>query len=154
MGTREHRTRTLAMPALFAFILFFGCVPFLKETETASTPSTEPVGTSVVKETAEREKGKPVDLMHTVQWKGESLSIIAKWYTGNIHNWKLLAEYNPLNNPDRIRIGNSFFIPEALLITRVPMPKSFVDNHQQQPEKDGPAETPPELFGPRDLSVD
>lgn len=154
MRAKKPPTRTLALPAIFIFILFFGCVPFLKETETAYTPSTDPVGASIVKETAEREKGNPADLMHTVQWKGESLSIIAKWYTGKIRNWKLLAEYNPLNNPDRIRIGNRFFIPEALLITRDPMPKSFVDNHQQRPEEDGPAEAPPELFGPRDLSVD
>ena len=106
------------------------------------------------------------DLVHTVRWKGESLSIIAKWYTGEAGNWRLLAEHNPLNDPDRIGIGDRIAIPEPLLKTRAPLPRAFVRRHVQPPEKSGPpgeadpTEPPeehppedgaPELFGPKEL---
>ena len=34
-------------------------------------------------------------LVHKVRYPGESVSIIAGWYTGEIDNWKVLAEVNP-----------------------------------------------------------
>ena len=32
---------------------------------------------------------------HTVHWPGESMSLIARWYTGASDNWPKLAEANP-----------------------------------------------------------
>lgn len=148
MVTGKTRKATPVLPAIFACLVLFGCVPFLKETKTVPSPASSSTAAPAV-------KVDPSDLIHTVQWKGESLSIIAKWYTGNVRNWKALAEYNPLNNPHHIRIGNRFFIPEDLLITRDPLPKAFVDSHQhqQKPETKGD-EALPELFGPKELSGD
>lgn len=64
--------------------------------------------------------------VHRVKWEGEALSILAKWYTGNIENWKAIAKANPALDPNRIVIGTDIRIPADLLITRRPMPKSFV----------------------------
>ena len=60
---------------------------------------------------------------HTVRWPGESLSLIASWYTGSSKNWRKLAEANPGLNPNRIKGGNAIMIPSYLLKTRVPLPQ-------------------------------
>lgn len=48
---------------------------------------------------------------YTVQ-KGDTLSHIAKRITGNANNWKELAEYNNIENPNLILIGQQISIPE------------------------------------------
>ena len=160
MEKRVIRSRALLLPALFVLVFSFGCVPVLKESKTASFPPSDSPAAP-----APKGKKKPSDLVHMVKWQGESLSIIAKWYTGDVRNWKTLAEHNPLNDPDRIRIGDRVSIPEALIIMREPLPKGFVDSHMQRPGQSRPAEPlepaepepdedPPELFGPRDLKGD
>ena len=60
---------------------------------------------------------------HTVRWPGESLSLIASWYTGSSKNWRKLAKVNPRLNPNRIKGGNVIMIPSSLLKTRVPLPQ-------------------------------
>jgi len=60
---------------------------------------------------------------HTVRWPGESLSLIASWYTGSSRNWRKLAKINPRLNPNRIRDGQVIMIPNALLKTRVALPE-------------------------------
>ncbi|MBE9544050.1 MAG: LysM peptidoglycan-binding domain-containing protein [Proteobacteria bacterium] len=60
---------------------------------------------------------------HTVRWAGESLSLIARWYTGASRNWRKLAKANPRLNPNRIKKGNVIVIPPALLKTREPLPQ-------------------------------
>jgi nucleoid-associated protein YgaU len=60
---------------------------------------------------------------HTVRWSGESLSLIARWYTGASGNWRKLAKANPRLNPNRIKKGNVIVIPPALLKTREPLPQ-------------------------------
>lgn len=60
---------------------------------------------------------------HTVRWQGESLSLIARWYTGSSNNWRMLARANPNLNPNRIKSGNCIFIPPGALITRNPLPQ-------------------------------
>ena len=99
---------------------------------------------------------KPAYLQHTVRWPGESLSIIAKWYTGSLDNWKALAEANPELNPERITIGAKIRVPEDMLRTRDPMPQDFVTSFGQKPETSSPAqgeveeeEEKPRLFGPK-----
>ncbi|CAB1079824.1 hypothetical protein JY97_08285 [Alkalispirochaeta odontotermitis] len=61
--------------------------------------------------------------IHTVRWPGESLSLIASWYTGASKNWRKLAKYNPRLNPNRIKVGNVILIPPSLLKTRVALPQ-------------------------------
>jgi hypothetical protein len=63
---------------------------------------------------------------HQVQWPGESLSLIAKWYTGHYANWKALAQANPGLNPDRIDIGNVIDIPPEIMTTQKRLPFKMV----------------------------
>ncbi len=63
---------------------------------------------------------------HRVKWQGESLSIIAQWYTGDSTNWKALAKANPDLNPNLIRIGDRIVIPRNLIENEKPMPRDFL----------------------------
>ncbi|MBU2498774.1 MAG: LysM peptidoglycan-binding domain-containing protein [Proteobacteria bacterium] len=101
---------------------------------------------------------KPTYHLHTVRWPGESLSIIAKWYTGDIENWRALARVNPGLDPNRIHVGDKIRIPVPLLKAGEPMPRDFVASFEATPaEPRQPAEAPPEppqeeepeLFGPK-----
>ena len=60
---------------------------------------------------------------HTVRWHGESLSLIAKWYTGAFQNWKKLAKANPRIRPSLIKLGDVIWIPPRLLKTRKSLPQ-------------------------------
>jgi hypothetical protein len=75
---------------------------------------------------------------HSINWNGETLSIIAAWYTGNGKNWPALAKANPDLNPNLITWGDEILIPEQLLKTREPMPKAFVEHFYQKPKKESP----------------
>jgi hypothetical protein len=60
---------------------------------------------------------------HTVRWSGETLSLIASWYSGASRNWRKLAAANPGLNPNRIKSGDIINIPPSLLKTRVALPQ-------------------------------
>lgn len=86
-----------------------------------------------VKETAEKlpswakpSRSKPAYFFHKVRYSGETLSIIAEWYTGDVDNWRYLAKANPDLDPNRVSIGTNILIPKKLLHTRKRMPKDFV----------------------------
>ena len=85
---------------------------------------------------AEPRRPKEAFYVHTVRWSGESVSVIAFWYTGDGENWKALAQANPSINPNRIWGGNKILIPENLLKTREPMPKEFVDRFYSKSKKE------------------
>lgn len=96
-------------------------------------------------------------LSHTVKWRGETLSIIAKWYTGSLDNWKKIAEANPDLDPARIAIGSKIRIPGHLLKTRKPMSKKYIGEFNIRPKVKSespeathlpePSDTLPELEG-------
>jgi hypothetical protein len=103
------------------------------------------------------------DYVHTVSISGESLSIIAKWYTGDLQNWKKLAEHNPALNPNRIFKGDKILIPRDLLIREEPLTQEFIDEARTRAKRrtdkagEQPAIEPVSpngvpLFGPRDYS--
>lgn len=104
---------------------------------------------------AARPAGPPAYYTHTVRYYGESVSIIAAWYTGAIENWKALAEANPGIDPNRIVVGDKLRIPEELMTKREPMPKEFVDSfYPKSSPKPKPPHAPrdeeePALFGPK-----
>ena len=87
--------------------------------------------------------------MHRVTISGESLSIIAKWYTGDLKKWEQLADANPNLNPNRIDIGDEILIPEDMMIRKDPITKRFVDSFAPKPRKKkvvaepAPEPTPP-----------
>ncbi len=93
--------------------------------------------------------------LHKVRWPDETLSHIAKWYTGTVKNWKAIAKANPELDPKKIDTGDTISIPEDLLISRKPMPFSFL--HPPVRQKGTPLSSskkkstqfePPKLFGP------
>jgi hypothetical protein len=101
-------------------------------------------------------KPKETSYVHTVKWSGETISIIADWYTGDIEKWKALAQANPNIKANRILAGNKILIPEILMKTREPMPKQFVDRFYSKLRKEKaqpqPTETQEEeikLIGPK-----
>lgn len=75
---------------------------------------------------------------HSVKWLGESLSIIAAWYTGKMENWEQLALINPDLNPNLIHIGDKIQIPGNLLVKTKPMPRSFVEKYLPTQKKKMP----------------
>ncbi|MBP1725412.1 MAG: hypothetical protein H6Q51_710 [Deltaproteobacteria bacterium] len=105
---------------------------------------------------ADESPGTPrVGYLHTVRWQGETLCLIAQWYTGSWKNWRTLADSNSAINPDRLVIGDTVVIPEGLLKNRKPLPRDLVlslaakERGQQMsshPEEAGPLD----LFGPKE----
>ncbi len=61
---------------------------------------------------------------HTVKQNGETMEMIANWYTGNATNWKAIARANPKLNPNHLIAGNEIYIPSKILKTRQPIPES------------------------------
>ena len=78
---------------------------------------------------------KPAPFVHTVKYPGETLSIIAAWYTGNMANWRAIAQANSDISPTQMNMGDTVTIPAELLKTREPMPQSFVQKMTPKPRK-------------------
>lgn len=113
-----------------------------------------------------RNEWKPVDpqsapVVHQVQWPGETLEFIAKWYTGSTTNLEALADANPNINPGALAIGNKIFIPADLVRKRSAMTKDFLaksvsankktttKKKEPKPKLKDPDEIEFEVFGPK-----
>ena len=59
---------------------------------------------------------------HIVGRQGETLSSIARWYTGSSSNWEFLLRHNPGLDPQRMQVGEVVRIPKGWLVTTKPMP--------------------------------
>ncbi len=98
---------------------------------------------------------RKIQFVHTVRYSGETLSIISKWYTGDVNNWKILANDNPHVDYNKIATGDRIFIPENLLKTREPLTKEFIDSFYREKKPAPKTETPREdeegydLIGPK-----
>ncbi len=115
-------------------------VPVTVKPETAAVERETPLPVEVKPKTATVVPENPSEVVspspipesrfyiHRVRWKGETLFIIAKWYTGSGKNWKALSNANPKLNPNRIVINGNIFIPEDLMKYRKPMPLSFLSS--------------------------
>jgi hypothetical protein len=131
---------------LVSMIIFSGCA-------SAPEPQPQPPAQEVRPEPEVTE----TFFTHTVKWPGESLSIISAWYTGDIQNWKALAEANPDVNPNRIHEGMKLLIPESMMKTKAAMTKEHVEGFYPKAKKPvKPSATParekdeePILFGPK-----
>ncbi|MGA1796433.1 MAG: hypothetical protein ACMUIL_11310 [bacterium] len=80
-------------------------------------------------------KPRETAYIHTVKWQGETLQVIAAWYTGNKENWQALADANPVINPNRLCLGNQIFIPQGLLKSRKPLTRQFIADLHKKPKK-------------------
>ena len=84
---------------------------------------------------------------HTVQYQGENLSSIAKWYTGASTNWQAIQGANPDLKPNRLRMGTTVLIPSELVIRQDPFPRPKVttvaksSGEQTQPSNDGSSDS-------------
>lgn len=65
----------------------------------------------------------PMYFQHTVKYSGETLAAISEWYTGQVSNWKSIANANPALKPERIKIGSIVNIPAELVKKTKPFPK-------------------------------
>lgn len=70
------------------------------------------------------------DVIHQIQYKGETLALVSQWYTGSINNWKKIMEYNGLTSETSLRLGETIKVPADLVINREPMPLSEVKPHK------------------------
>ena len=53
--------------------------------------------------------------MHYVTFSGETLSILARWYTGDRSNAGKIARINRIADPDKLSTGDTIIIPAYLL---------------------------------------
>jgi len=86
-------------------------------------------------------------LVHTVKYPGETLALIAEWYTGSMANWREIAKFNPGLNPNLIRLGDQIKIPSHLVKRTDPLPKprsQRVESKQPslQPEQSKESQSP------------
>jgi len=151
--------------ALILIFIFAGCAyqqpplqPAPEEPSPAveikpETPVLEPA--TPVEPKTETEIPEPRFYLHKVRWTEETLSHIAKWYTGSVKNWKTIAKANPGLDPKKIDVGDTISIPEELLTSHNPMPHSFVQPavHKKNtplspPQKTSTQPKSPKLFGP------
>ncbi|MBX7138763.1 MAG: hypothetical protein K1X83_12345 [Oligoflexia bacterium] len=54
------------------------------------------------------------DLVHYVTYPGETLSVLARWYTLDRQNAARLARINKMTNPDELAVGDIVVIPSYL----------------------------------------
>jgi len=165
------KIRMRRSPFLFVICLVLSLVLISCAAKEAAPPTTEAPPAQQPRPATAAEQPAPVAYFtHTVTLRGESLSIIAKWYTGDLKNWEVLAQHNPTLNPNRIFKGDKIRIPRNMLAREDAMTQAFVDESQphakrksatgrqaEKTAKEQPATTPaaPEgvpLFGPKDYS--
>ena len=164
MRGRQHRIAK-GMLALILIFIFTGCAyqpPPLQPAPEEPPPSVKikPETPVAVPDTPALEiptqaPPEPLFYLHKVRWPEETLSHIAKWYTGTVKNWKAIAKTNPELDPKKIDVGDTISIPEELLTSRKPMPHSFVhssfhkkDTSLSSSKKTSTPSESPKLFEP------
>ena len=117
----DTKARWLLLVALFW--VCSGCTG-VKKSPQATDKSMEAKSVTTVGETVDSDENLP--FFHQVRWEGETLSLIANWYTGDWRNWKALSEVNPWLEPKNMFAGLKVKIPRQLLKTTKRMPREFV----------------------------
>jgi len=116
---------------LFVIILIWmliGCAS-QQRPSTPRRPSEAPAVEPVL--TPESSSGIPVSkkpefYVHKVRWPGETISVIAQWYTGSQKNCEVIVKVNSDLDPKRMNIGAMILIPADILKTREPMPRKYL----------------------------
>ena len=72
------------------------------------------------------EKEEIETFTHTVKYRGETLSLIAKWYTGDVLNWKKIHKLNPNIIEKKMQIGVTVILPIELVKTTNLLTKEYV----------------------------
>lgn len=90
------------------------------------------------------------DLVHYVTYQGESLALIAEWYTDDIANAGKLARMNSISQSNSLAIGDTIVIPSYMVKNKNQLPEIAVDYARQNPgnyltgEAPESGHTPPE----------
>lgn len=102
--------------------------------------------------------------LHEVRWPEETLGAIARWYTGNLRNARILERITPNLRADDLRRGDMVFVPLELTRRNTPLTRSYARRHGKVPSSNGertsqPMESvpddadrqdrPPSPYGPR-----
>jgi hypothetical protein len=88
------------------------------------TPPPRPRAVAVRTPRATATPGAP--LVHRVDWPGQTLVDLARWYTGTPRNWRKLAA--PTNADlteccEPLRVGIEVKIPRELVVQEAPLPR-------------------------------
>ena len=70
-----------------------------------------------IQEAHKRIHSNPYKIIHYKIKKGDTLSKIAKQYTGNALRYNEIAKLSNIKNPDKIEIGQDIIIPQKFLDT-------------------------------------
>jgi hypothetical protein len=65
-------------------------------------------------------------LIHTVTFPGETLEVLADWYTDDISNARRIASANQMVGSHRLRVGDRIALPRTLVVNPAPLPEAFV----------------------------
>lgn len=101
-----------------------------------------------------KHKAKPEFIVHKVQYTGETLGFIARWYSGNFEKWKEIQAYNAIKNPNAISLGQEIKVPMSIVIQDKAPPKSFFSSGRgavpanKPPSKSTPAPLKPAVITP------
>lgn len=76
-------------------------------------------------------KNEVKDFMHIIKYRGETLSLIAKWRTGKTSNWRKILKANPHIVPKKMYIGTKIIIPKELIKITIPITKKFIDEYYE-----------------------
>ena len=83
------------------------------------------------------------DVEHRISYSGETLAVIAAWYTGRATNWQAIRDANPGLRPERLNLGQVILIPGDLVVQHEPMPKRFVTDNAAKARAKAAADTKP-----------
>ena len=131
----NHSFKLLFFLGLALSFICAGCVPHATN-DMGSTPPAEDSTPSPSANNSTGDADYPDGYyIHKVKFPDESISIIAKWFTGDLKNWKVLAKCNPAINPNRIFRGNKIRIPRILMTRQDPMTLEFVEKALPGPKR-------------------
>lgn len=94
------------------------------------------------------------DVEHRISYSGETLAVIAAWYTGRAANWQAIRDANPGLRPERLNLGQIIMIPGDLVVQHEPMPKRFVTDNAAKARAKGTGEPKPSEGVPADIGSD
>jgi hypothetical protein len=72
------------------------------------------------------------DILHTVKYKGETLRLIAEWYTGKSENAPRIARINGFKDANSLILDQKIRIPRYLATNDSPLSKERVESYSKK----------------------
>lgn len=106
--------------------------PQIPETPVVATPASDDPQISEIKQiqsslTDSAELTPQGDIVHYVTYPGETLMMIARWYSHDWRNAGRLARINKLKRPDQLSIGDMIIVPSYLVKSKLRLTDSAVN---------------------------